>query len=149
MRNGRTRSTPSHIVSWFLPKRIPFGSCPHSRAPIFYGFLSKGMSQNETTRNRTAGFSPWFHSSGFHYGYPFLTHSRMTLETPSPRVSFKGNPFSESCSTEHQQVLGEFGDSCLPITSMFGFLPCPAYRSVRCGSPPTAVPFEHTAGIKH
>ena len=34
-----------------------------------------GMGQNQTTRNWTAGFSPWFHLPGFHLGYLLLTHS--------------------------------------------------------------------------
>ena len=49
---------------------------PEKGTPIF-GELEIGVGQNLTTRNRTAGFSPWFHLPGFHLGYPFLTHSHI------------------------------------------------------------------------
>ena len=35
------------------------------------------MGQNIPIRNRTAGFGLWFHLSGFHFGYAFLTHTQM------------------------------------------------------------------------
>ena len=38
-----------------------------------------GMGQNKLTRIWTAGFSLWFHLSGFHFGYAFLTHCHLVL----------------------------------------------------------------------
>ena len=39
------------------------------------------MGQN-STRNWTAGFSPWFHFTRVtHFGYLFLTHSHVSLGT--------------------------------------------------------------------
>ena len=35
-----------------------------------------GMGQNESTRNWTAGFSPWFHLPGFHFGLPIFDPQR-------------------------------------------------------------------------
>ena len=34
---------------------------------------------SKLTQQRTAGFSPWFHLPGFHFGYFFLTHSHGIL----------------------------------------------------------------------
>ena len=36
-------------------------------ASLFDG-IRMGMGQTETTRIWTAGFSPWFHLPGFHFG---------------------------------------------------------------------------------
>ena len=43
-------------------------------SPLTLGYGTKFSHQG------TAGFSPWFHLPGFHFGYPFLTHSHFNLK---------------------------------------------------------------------
>ena len=50
----------------------------------------------------TAGFSPWFHLPGFHFGCPFLTHSH----AGSIKFAFDRPPPSPG-QTEHE--VGEGG----------------------------------------
>ena len=84
-------ATPRDVVCQF--RRIPwFSSGPWQTSctawKAFAGASSwqkvrqrrdQDMGQNETTRIWTAGFSPWFHLSGFHFECPFLTHSHMCV----------------------------------------------------------------------
>ena len=44
------------------------------------------MGQNATTRNWTAGFSPFFHLPGVHLGHIFFTHSHVVSVSVKPKV---------------------------------------------------------------
>ena len=45
---------------------------------------------SELSHQGTAGFSPWFHLPGFHFGYPFWTHSHSQINDQGVRAKALG-----------------------------------------------------------
>ena len=95
------------LVAWRRPQSLEVGPCPVKGlgiltwlwSKLFWDPISVGsctthfslrgeigmwpymMGQNETTRIWTAGFSPWFHLPGFHFGVTLLlTRTHMNLK---------------------------------------------------------------------
>ena len=56
----------------------------------------------------TTGFSPWFHLPGFHFGYPFLTHSHVIVLSGGAAAARGTAAGERRLAVERKEVLAQW-----------------------------------------